>query len=183
MANSKGWVVRRTGGSAGPTVNNRNLWDFLHLPGSLPRKVYGTVIIQTKMQYFLYYCSPYEMDRTVKCAHYWQPHPGGKCNHFSSAFIELHPGLRRFASSKIAAAYLLKAMEPQFCISKEAVSVELNKIEASINNGASFGSKAFFDEFIGTCCEHTIVVCHPVGYHNEVFKNGSTNYLEQLSSA
>jgi hypothetical protein len=177
MANSKGWVARRTGGSSGPTVFNRDMWDFLHLPGTLPRKTYGTVIIQTETKYFLYYCSPYETDRTVKCAHYWQPHPGGKCNKFSAEFIELHPGLRRFASSKIAAAYLLNAMEPQFCIAKEAVLVEQKKIQASITNGGLLGSKAFFVEFIGTHCEHTIV-CHPVGYHNDVFKNGMTNYLE-----
>jgi hypothetical protein len=177
MANSKRWVARRTGGSAGATVHNRQLLDFLHLHGTLPRKTHGTVIIRTEMQYFFYYCSPYQSDRTVKCAYYWQPHPGGKCNQFSSKFIKLHPGLRRFASSKIAAALLLEAMEPQYCIAKEAVSVELNKIEASINDGGEFGSKAFFDEFIKNHCEHTIV-CHPVGYHNDAGKNGSTSFLE-----
>ena len=64
-----------------------------------------------------------------------------------------------------------------FCIAEEAVAVELSKIEASIKRGGVFGSNAFFDEFIGTHCEHTIV-CHPVGYHNDVFRNGHTNYME-----
>ncbi len=58
MAHSKGWVVRRTGGSAGPTLINRDLSDFLHLPGSLPRKTHGSVIIQTERKYFIYYCTP-----------------------------------------------------------------------------------------------------------------------------
>ncbi len=91
MKHSKGWVARRRGGSAGPTVINRELFDFLHLPGSLPRKAHGTVIIQTEMQYFLYYCSPYELERTVKCAHHWQPHPGAKCNRLLSVLIEQQP--------------------------------------------------------------------------------------------
>jgi hypothetical protein len=60
MANSKGWVARQTGGSAGPTVYNQYIWDFLHFPGTLARKTFGTVVIQTEMQCFLYYCSPYE---------------------------------------------------------------------------------------------------------------------------
>ena len=77
MAHSKGWVVRRSRGSAGPTSINRDLFYFLHLPGSLPRKTHGTVIVQTERKYFIYYCSPYEADRTVKCVHYWQPHRGG----------------------------------------------------------------------------------------------------------
>jgi hypothetical protein len=33
MAHSKEWVVKCTGGSAGPTSINRDLLDFLHLPG------------------------------------------------------------------------------------------------------------------------------------------------------
>jgi hypothetical protein len=48
------------------------------------------------------------------------------------AFIENHSGLRGFAASKIATAYLLKALETQFCIAKEAVSLELSKIEVPI---------------------------------------------------
>ena len=177
MKKSKGWVARRTRGSAGPTVINQDLFDLLHLPGSIPRKAYGTVIIQTEMKYFLYYCSPYEKESTVKCAYYWQPHRGGKCNRFSSKFIEQHPDLRRFASSKIATAYLLKAMEPHFCIAKQAVSAELKKIDASIKNGNTLGSKVFFDKYIRMYCEHTIV-CHSVGYHNDVSKKGCTSFLE-----
>jgi hypothetical protein len=38
MAHSKGWVVRCTGGSAGPASTQADLLDFLHLSGSLPRK-------------------------------------------------------------------------------------------------------------------------------------------------
>jgi hypothetical protein len=57
-------------GSAGPTSINLDLLDFLHLPGSLPRKTHGSVIMQTERKYFIYYCSPYEVDRTVKYAHY-----------------------------------------------------------------------------------------------------------------
>ncbi len=177
MAHSKGWVVRRTGGSAGPTSINRDLFDFLHLPGSLPRKTHGSVIIQTERKYFIYYCTPYEVDHTVKCVNYWQPHRGGICRTFQSAFIEKHSGLRSFAASKIATAYLLKALESQYCIAKEAVSVEFSKIEASIQEGGTLGSDNFFDQFIGAHCEHTIV-CHPVGYHNDVFKNGHTNNME-----
>jgi hypothetical protein len=177
MAHSKGWVARRTGGSAGRTAINKELFNFLHQPGSLPRKAHGTKIVQTELQYYIYYCTPYETERTVKCAHYWQPHRGGSCYHFPSEFIEKHPGLRGFASSKIAAAFLLKAMEPHFCIAKEAVSVEISKIECSIKNGGVLGSNGFFDEYIGFHCEHTIV-CHTVGYHNDVFKNKNTNYLE-----
>jgi hypothetical protein len=177
MAHSKGWVVRRTGGSAGPTSIKRDLFDFLHLPGSLPRKTFGSVIIQTERKYFIYYCTPYEVDRTVNCVKYWQPHRGGKCRTFHSTFIEKHLGLRGFTASKIATAYLLKALETQLCIAKEAVSVELSKIEASIQEGGALGSPAFFDQFIGVHCEHTIV-CHPVGYHNDVFKYGQTNNME-----
>jgi hypothetical protein len=177
LNHSKGWVARRTGGSAGPTAFTRDLFDFLHLPGTLPRQTSGSVIIKTDSQYFIYYCTPYQMDRTIKCAHYWQPHPGGKCHKFSPSFIESHSELRCFASSKIATAYLLKALEPLYCIAKEAVSLELSKIEDSIKDGGRFGSKDFFDEYIGSHCEHTIV-CHPVGYHNDVFRNGATNYME-----
>lgn len=177
MAHSKGWVARRTGGSAGPAALNRDFFDFLSLPGTIPRKTHGSIIIKTETQYFIYYCTPYEVDRTVKCVHYWQPHRGGKCNTFSSTFIEKHSELRCFASSKIATAYLLKSMEPQYCIAQEAVSVELAKIQSSVNKGGVFGSNAFFDEYIRNHCDHTIV-CHPVGYHHDVFGNGSTNFME-----
>ena len=177
MAHSRGWVARRTGGSAGPTAFTRELLTFLHLPGTLPRKTGGSIIIKTDGQFYIYYCSPYQMDRTIKCAHYWQPHPGGKCNKFDSKFVEKHSELRTFASSKIATAYLLKALEKMYVIATEAVSVEISKIENSIKDGGSFGSTSFFDEYIGVHCEHTIV-CHPVGYHNDVFRNGATNYME-----
>lgn len=177
LDHSKGWVARRTGGSAGPTVINEELFKFLHEPGSLPRKAYGTVIVKTEMKYFIYYCSPYEEKRKVKCVHYWQPHVGGKCYSFNSEFIEKHKGLRTFAASKIATAYLLQALEPKLQIAKEAVSMELSKIHSSIKIGGELGSRGFFDEFIHTHCEHTIV-CHPVGYHNDVFKDGITSYLE-----
>jgi hypothetical protein len=175
--NSKGWVARRTGGSAGLTAYSRELFDFLSLPGTLPRKTTGSVIIKTDKQFFIYYVSPYVEDRTIKCAHYWQPHRGGKCNSFSPSFIEEHSELRTFAASKIATAYLLKALEPTYCIAKEAVSVELSKIKTSIQDGRKFGSTSFFDQYIGIHCEHT-VVCHPVGYHNDVFRHGATNYME-----
>ena len=177
MAHSKGWVVRRSGGSAGRTSINRNVCDFLHLPGSVPGKVHGSVIVQTEKQYFIYYCSPYELDRTVKCVQYCQPHRGGICRPFSSTMIEKHSGLRSFAASKIATAFLLKATEDHFCIAKEAVSFEFSKIEASIQEGGTLGSHSFFDCFIGAHCEHTIV-CHPVGYHNDVFGKGHTNNME-----
>jgi hypothetical protein len=78
---------------------------------------------------------------------------------------------------KIATACLLKALESQYCIAKEAVLVEFSKIEASIQEGGTLVSDGFFDRFIGAHCEHTIV-CHPVGYHNDVFKNGHTNNME-----
>jgi hypothetical protein len=165
IAHSKGWVVRRTEGSAGPTSINRDLFNFLHLPGSLPRKTHGYVIIQTERKYFIYYCTPYEVDRTVKCIYYWQPHRGGICRTFQSTFIEKHSELQRFAASKIASAYLLKALKSQYCIAKEAVSVEFSKIDASIQEGGSLESDDFFDRFIGAHCEHTIV-CHLVGYNN-----------------
>lgn len=177
LDHSKGYVARRTGGSAGPTAFSRDFFDFLSQPGTLPRKTVGTVVIKTTSQYFIYYCSPYEEERTVVCAHYWQPHRGGKCYRFPPSFIDTHSGLRSFASSKIATAFLLKAMEPKYTIASEAVSLELFKVKASIEKGGALGSILFFDEYIGTHCEHT-VVCHAVGYHNDVFRNGSTNYLE-----
>jgi hypothetical protein len=141
LGHSKGWVSRRTGGSAGPTAINKELFKFLHQPGSLPRKAYGTVIVQTEMKYYIYYCSPYETERTVKCAHYWQPHVGGKCYGFGSKFIEKHQGLRSFAASKIATAYLLKALEPKLSIAKEAVLMEVAKIESSIKRGGHWDQK------------------------------------------
>ncbi len=113
----------------------------------------------------------------MKFRNFWDPHRGGRCRTFQSAFIEKHSGLRGFAASKIATAYLLKALESQYCIAKEAVSVEFSKIEASIQEGGTLGSDNFFDQFIGAHCEHTIV-CHPVGYHNDVFKNKHTNNME-----
>jgi hypothetical protein len=45
MAHSKGWLVRCTRGSAGPTSINQDLFDFLHLLGSLPRETRGSVIV------------------------------------------------------------------------------------------------------------------------------------------
>jgi hypothetical protein len=132
------------------------------------------VIVQTERKYFIYYCTPYAVDRTVKCVKYWQPHRGGKCRTFHSTVIEKHSSLRLFAASKIATSYLLKALETQFCVAKEAVSVKISKVEASIQEGGALGSPAFFDRFIGVHCEHTIV-CHPAGYHNNVFKNGHMN--------
>jgi hypothetical protein len=68
----------------------------------------------------------------MKCVHYWQPHRGGKWFTFSSTFIEKHSGLQGFGACKIANAYLLKALETQYCIAKEAFSIEFSKIEASI---------------------------------------------------
>ena len=177
MAHSKGWVARRTGGSAGPPLYTDEFLDFLMLPGTLPRQSSGSVIIKTAKQFFIYYVSPYEEDRTIKCAHYWQPHRGGKCHRFSPSFIEEHSELRSFAASKIATAYLLKALGPKLCVAREAVALEFSKINASLKDGGSLGSTPFFNEYIGTHCEHTIV-CHPVGYHNDVFRNGATNYME-----
>ena len=177
MDNSKGWVARRTGGSAGVPSYSREFFKFLSLPGTMPRKGSGCVIIKTNKQFFIYYVTPYVEDRTIKCAHYWQPHLGGKCHLFSPSFIEEHSELRSFPASKIATAYLLKSMEPTYCIAKEAVTVELSKIKASMEDGGTLGSIPFFDKYIGTHCEHTIV-CHPVGYHNDVFRKGATNYME-----
>jgi hypothetical protein len=79
---------------------------------------------KTERKHFIYYCSPYEVDCTVKCVHYWQPYRGGKCRTFLSTLIEKHLGLYDFAASKIATAYLLKALEAPYCIAKEAVLVE-----------------------------------------------------------
>jgi hypothetical protein len=177
MGKSKGWVARRTGGSAGLPLYSREFFDFLSCPGTLPRQTSGSVIIKDEKQFFIYYVSPYKEDRTIKCAHYWQPHRGGKCYQFPPAFIEEHSELRLFAASKIVTAHLLKEMEPTYCVGKEAVSLEMSKIKSAIQDGGSFGSKLFFDQYIGTHCEHTIV-CHPVGYHNDVFRNGATNYME-----
>ena len=134
----------RSGGSAGPTSINRDLFNFLHLPGSLPRKTHGTVIVQTERKYFIYYCSPYKVDCTVKCVHYWQPHCGSKCRTFPSKLIEKHSGLRSFVASKIATAYCLRALESEYCVAQEAVAVEFSKIEASIQEGDTLGSHAFF---------------------------------------
>jgi hypothetical protein len=69
------------------------------------------VIIQTEMQNFLYYCSPYV---TIVL---WSSPIIGSPTLVVNATIFLQsllsniqdPGLCRFASSKIAAAYLLKA--------------------------------------------------------------------------
>jgi hypothetical protein len=40
---------------------------------------------------------------------------------------------------------LLKALVNQYCIAKEAVSVEFSRIEASIQEGGTLGSDDFFD--------------------------------------
>jgi hypothetical protein len=131
---------------------------YIHQPrplglSSSPRKTHGSVIVQTERKYFIYYCTPYEVDRTVKCVKDWQPHQGDKCRTFHSIFIENHSGLRGFAASKIATAYLLKALETQFCVAREAVSVEISKVEASIQEGGALGSPAFFYRSIGVHCE------------------------------
>jgi hypothetical protein len=98
-------------------------WTFFISQEVFQGKLMALYNFQKDRKYFIYYCSPHEVDRTVNCVDYWQPHRDGKCRTFPSTLIEKHSGLPGFAASKIATAYLLNALETQYYIAKEAVSV------------------------------------------------------------
>jgi hypothetical protein len=74
-------------------------------------------------------------------------------------------------------------MEIKFCTGKRhcLLSVELSQMGSFYQEGGMLGFNPFFEQFIGTRCEHTIV-CHPVGYHNDVFRNGHTNCMKNRLS-
>ncbi len=177
-----GWEARRAGGSCGLTSLTQDFLDFLHLPGTIPRKVHASMIVQTEKQFFIYYVSPYNMERTVTFGKYHQPHRGGQCKKLDANFVSNHDELRSFASSKIVAAMLIKQLNQSefrgkgFQVAKGPVQFELIKVSKCTEVGP-FGSTSFLNYYVSEHCHHT-VVRHAVGYHNDVFFEGITEYLE-----
>ena len=113
---------------------------------------------------------------------YNQPHQGGQCCKLNAEFISKHEELRSFASSKIVTAMLLQRLNQSgFCckgfqVAKGPVQFELIKVSKCTEVGP-FGSTSFLNYYVSEHCHHT-VVRHAVGYHNDVFFEGITEYLE-----
>ena len=126
---------RRSGGSSGfITDNSENvILKFMNQPGSSPRNGKGAVWIRGKDTWYIYYMGTY--DGGIKRCKYTNPVPGGSF-HLGHNFLEKHPFLAKFISTKPIAAIIISTIQERllkkdsfnYVITPEAVSEELRNI-------------------------------------------------------
>ena len=159
---------RRSGGSNGKLQFTKAFFDFLKIPGILPRQRQGTVIIPDTLGIHCYWITPYQKKKTVCYQFYAQPQKGGQCNMFTKKILQDFPKIKVFAASKLVAALICKHMKN---VSEEAVENEINVVTDTDAFGGSL------DEYVQKGCNFT-VVRHAVGYHNDVGNKGLTSFFE-----
>ena len=161
----RGVSVTRLGGSPG-TLQNRSqkrLIQFLGRPGTFPRKASAVKFLKRDMYLQCLYISPYSGSPTHRTK-YSPVHTGGAFKP-TRQLIQDYPFLYDFAESKVIAALLLENVNKicPFKIHQAAVSKELGVIFDCADPHRKKMLRDFMDRNT-----HTLV-CHPVGYHRDVF--------------
>lgn len=189
---------KRSGGSSGLTQGNNVFKRFVSNPGTSPRNGKGSVWIQGRHVWYLYYIGTF--DGKSKNFAYTNPVPGGSF-HFKVNALERFPFLLDFVSTKPFTALLIDWIQPRIKhkpgfriqIAPQAVESELMKItdtecllsctRAGISHNLSDNKRtvpdaimkmnrkaAFYSVYSQYHVKYTLI-CHPVGFHLDYFAN------------
>lgn len=181
--------LRRNGGSSCETDSStREFNQMLMRPGNVPRRADGTVWIQERLCWKLYYIGV--NDGLPKSLWYSQPVNGGafSIGHWNQnktvykfndsikerKIFKNYPALMRFCESKPLAALLLDELRNHgFQCMPEAVNTELKHILVARNHVANLPKQCRKNEFYLFYMRYVnfTMVMHPVGFHLDVFAN------------
>ena len=171
-----GFEARRFGGSGGKVEVNKNMLDFIHVPGNFPRKGKGVKFIPNGNKWTCIYISPYDSKRKVMTVEYSQPQKGGSMSLNRKDAVKF-PCLRNLAESKPFAALLLQALNCDyldgFDTGRLCYTPPLQKEFRHVSFVSATGPHTwndFMDELV-LLNKHTLVG-YPVGYHLDVFADG-----------
>jgi hypothetical protein len=190
IAGRQGYEIGRRGGSSGKITNqsDQDLLDCIHdVPGLCPRQLRGVIILRGVLSYYLIY-------RNMKstkfvCYQYSPPKEGGSFN-MPSALLYSHPVLCEFTYLKMMTIEVIRSLNVNRATSGlssvcqgvlDCESRKLKECRKIFNNcdqpvHAKF--LAFFDAFNKS---HSYsMVCHPVGIHNDHFKDGDESLENKI---
>lgn len=171
-----GVTVTRTGGSSGLTKTkfDKPMRAFLNHDSSFPRIACAVKFVRHKLYYSTYYISPY----TLKVAKRFKMSAAqyGGVFKVDNTLVKKYPFFLDFAEAKIIAAVLCdgvtrftghsihpKAVQNELAAYNNALNCPLDKLFPSNMHKATLAAFA-------QCAQHTLV-CHPVGYHLDRFKD------------
>ena len=198
---SKKYECRRTGGSSGIIAPDSSIAvkKLMKVSGSSPRNGRGTIWIQGRDTWYLYYIGT--LCGEAKRCQYTNPVPGGSFR-FNNNSIQTFPFLRAFISTKPITATLITMIEKKLMssddfkikITPQAVVAELKNMEetrlliSSFNDTESSNELAPIDLKLPDSITRTssknghhyyslyntnfikyTSVMHPVGYHRDTF--------------
>ena len=197
--NSKKFECRRSGGSSGLILDEHTnlIKKFMSDHGTCPRSGKGSVWIQGRDTWFLYYIGT--MDGEIKKFKYTNPVPGGKFQ-FKAFHLEQFRFLNDFLSVKPKTALIIEAIQGiimnkegfRVDITPQAVATELATItniqtslscaRAGVTEDVPLALREVPDEFLELRPKSAFyalynhkyvkytVVCHSVGFHLDYFK-------------
>jgi hypothetical protein len=161
-----GYEAHRSGGSLGRPMVDKDFFDFIHVPGVLPRKAGSTKILlrdtKTKKGFEVFWISARCKEPTVKSFFYYPPKLGGhRC--LPSKFILKYDALLKFAESRVYAAMILNEISSgriRDAVSKPIASAAVTSMlnfydEALRSTDNKDGSQKEALLYIATKGEHT----------------------------
>ena len=179
--------VGRIGGSSGPPLANAEFIGFAGLDTSFPRQGPGVKFVKGTTTWQCAYIKVLEQDHLSPAFHaYGAPKRGGQFD-VDQELMTTFPALYDFAETKVTGAYILDKLNQilDVPIQPTAVSYELQIYEQSLfiapgMKWTSLSRKCRENKTRPRCealvqfvahNKHTLV-CHPVGYHKDVFAQG-----------
>jgi len=183
----KGYEVVRRGGSSGTTTLDPHFFTFIGAHGNLPRMGRGVKFERLQKKWVCHYIRTPSSKGTGPASHeYGPPRVGGSFDLSPSHLVD-YPFLTKFAKTKIDCALLLDHLNhlPSRTVKIQpgAVFNELNNLAESLRfvkdspPSPEFSFEVSVLVHCNTFQRHTLV-CHPVGYHRDVFSRYGLESLE-----
>jgi hypothetical protein len=190
IAGRQGYEIGRRGGSSGKISNqsDQDLLDCIHdVPGLCPRRLRGILILRGELSYYLIYRNM--MSTKFVCYQYSPPKEGGAFK-MPSAVLYRYPVLCEFTYLKMMAIETLRSLNINRATSglSSVCQGVLDCESSKLNESRKIFKKcdlplpekylAFFNAFNKS---HSYsMVCHPVGIHNDHFKEGDESLENKI---
>jgi len=178
-------VVRR-GGSSGATTLDPHFFKFVGMSGHFPRQGRGVKFERFGNKWLCHYMRTEPGGTALKMYSYGPPKVGGSFKLSPSLLVE-YPFLLKFAQTKIDCALILDYLNclptAKVKIVPGAVYNELNNLKESFrlvkesSPTPEWSAEVSVLVKFNTFQRHTLV-CHPVGYHRDVFSGSRLESLE-----
>ncbi len=173
--------MKRRGGSSGlvSPQSDRDLLDCCHdVPGLLPRKLHGVLIMRGSLSYHMVYGN---VSSSKFVHHAYSPPKEGGSFKMPAKLLLWYPVLKEFVYLKMMAVEILHSLNTlrisqglsQVC--KGVYACEACKLHLAWEKYQNFhlpGEGKMFAYLVCFNTSHTYsMVCYPVGMHNDCFKD------------